>query len=262
MSTLGMPATGDPLAPIPGISLGTSTIQTTVRPRRLAFAVHEGDAAGFTRAVLAASTIWGGARCPILMVDESGRVAPALEQLAECIGIDEIVDLQADLNTPLTFTGSALSRVRALPERPLEDSKFWAPHPLAVTDPEQVSSLRILRGTGWGVIGLAALGDVELDLERDWWSREGASFVESQDDGDFALAQVNHDSVLAATLNRDVDHAISNPMMLGMGLLVVAEDENDLETAVWFWNLRALRPRGWNQGAASSSPGGWPSPRR
>lgn len=250
LAMLGRAVSGDPLAPIPGQALGTSTVQVYVRPRRLAFAVDEGDTAAFSRAILAASTIWGGARCPVLFADTTGLVAPAWEEIAECIGIDEIVDLRADRTNQLSFDGAPLSSVGVVSERPVDDGRYWSPHPLAVLDAQRVSALRLTRGAGRGIVGLAALGDVRLAEERDSWIREGATFVDPEDDGELALAQVNDDSVLAATLHQDVDNLIKDPQMLEMGLLVVAASEDDLDSAAWFWNLRALRPRSGREGSS------------
>jgi hypothetical protein len=234
---------GDPLVPGAALVLGTSSVQVAVRPRRVAFAVTSGDTAALRRAILAASTIWGGARCPVLPVTGGNRIVPGSERLASFLHVDEVLDYRLRAKRPIRLGSleSGLLAVRSEP--PLEDDRYWAPHPMAVNDPEAIRQRRLLLGRGGGTAQLAALGDVALAEEEAWWKERGAVLIEASDANSFAWAQVNGETVLEASVNQDVDRTIMNSFLNSMALVVVAEDEEDFNSIVAFWNLRALRPR-------------------
>jgi len=54
---------------------GPAFLELQVAPYRRGFLVRRGDVGQMRSALLAAATIWGGLRCPILPVEADGSIA-------------------------------------------------------------------------------------------------------------------------------------------------------------------------------------------
>lgn len=239
---------GDPLAPTPGRDLGSAELDLVVGPRRQVLLVDDGDIEQLRAAVLAASTIWGGIRTPIIPVGRDGTIAPGHWQITEPWAPVRLVDLRADQSrVPKVEAIGELSLPRS-PARPLDDGHFWTPHPIVAYTPSSISNLALSLPNPGDLDGLIGGGHVDLPDEVDLWREVGAAVSESCDLVEMALAQLRRGTVIEATGRFSGDSTLVSPFAVSSTLVYVCRDEPTFHDAMWFWNLRAVRPRGYDAG--------------
>lgn len=195
------------------------------------------DRGQLERAVRATLALWGGGRNPIVRVSPDGAPNEADLQIAEVLGVGEGIDFGVPKETSLPWP------VR--PAAPLDDARFWQPHP-AVVEPEMTSP-EIFLPSGEDLVNLIGAGKYGLVEELGIFRQAGYSVVENCDAINIARAQLAGRTAWNAALAHDHDTSVDGGLVgRSVAFLAVAADENDIELATFFWNVRALRIRnGW-----------------
>lgn len=232
----------DPLLPAHAQFLGQQSFQLRVTPVRRALLVEEGDVDQLRNALFASAAIWGGARCPVLPIRPDGSVDQRWVQVSEVLGITEVVDFTASNHGESAWTGSAAAAFTLIPTRPLDDARFWNPHPVAAMDSSQNVLELFLPGDD-SLVSLAGAGGYGLPEETTLLRSNGWNIVENAPSQLLACAQLSGRTALEATLPGDVDTEIRGGLLDSLGLMWVTQDPNSFDDVVWFWNCRALRPR-------------------
>jgi hypothetical protein len=242
-----------------------------LRPFRLVFLVRTDDPATVEAAFRAASAVWGGWRCPIVPVSPDGMVAERDIRLVDVVGVDMLVNL--------TGAGGSRELWPAAPLRPpvavagldaLKDDNWWPLHPVdlpaafsdigrpahvGVPVPEASDPGAAPRKEVGGVPrlwALAAVGGPRDARDVADLRRAGVHVGSPSDPADLVLAQLNGQSLLAATAVHDVDQDVQPnggaPTLASALVLTVlpgGTHEPPAEAAaaaVAWWNCRALRP--------------------
>jgi hypothetical protein len=228
--------------------IGPTFAQVQVGPKRRAFLVRDGDGDRLRDALLAASTIWGGARCPVLPVEDDGTVAPFWLQIAELLQVCEYVDFTRESGGESAWSEANNGKWPITLARPLEDAQYWSAHPLVAFDPAAETTFYL--PVKQSLRALAAVGHIALEDEREMWRREGAAVLERADERRLLRAQLRGTTVLDATLRHDIEASIVSPFFTSMGMIWIVDDPEDFTQVVSFWNHRALRPRGYRTGVS------------
>jgi hypothetical protein len=227
---------------------GPAFLELQVAPYRRGFLVRRGDVGQLRSALLAAATIWGGLRCPILPVEADGSIAPEWLQVASAIDPSVLVDFTAEAaHGRSAWRDAPSSRWPAVPARPLTDESFWGVHPIVALQPEELKNLTLFLPKGRTLLDAASAGCVELAEEVEWWRREINGVLEIDDPAQ--LAQLGGHTVLAATGSHDGDNSAS-AVWASMALLWLTDGPDDPDEMVAWWNTRALRPRLWHWGVS------------
>ncbi|MFI0371018.1 hypothetical protein ACH35V_24380 [Actinomadura sp. 1N219] len=234
-----------------GTYLGHTYVRLSVAPYRRAFLVRDGNQNQLRNAILAASTIWGGMRTPIMPVREDGTIDSAWIQIAEILHTDLVVDFTCDSMGNASATSPSVKlEWPIVPAAKLEDGTFWNIHPLTGLSKEQARSTEIVLPGDLNLIGLAAAGHVALPEEVAFWRQHGATVQENADLQEIFRAQVGGRTVINATVRNDSDTVLVAPIMQTAALLWVSKDEDSFTDALWFWNLRVIRPKGWRNASS------------
>jgi hypothetical protein len=225
--------------------LGTSTLQVSLSPRRVGMMVRRNDVDQLRKALLAAASIWGGAGCPILPVNEDGTIDGGWLQIADTIGISEIADFTRSTNqVDSAWQGEKTTAWPITIAKELDDAEYWTPHQIWFHTDEQLRSLELLQPGVDSLIDLAGAGRI-IDADRAAWTERGAQIIDTTDAVQIALAQIKDygaRSVLSTTRIHDTTYHGSGVSMMSLGLIWAVEDAPEALDLYWFWNLRALRP--------------------
>jgi hypothetical protein len=223
-------------------------IDVQVAPYRRGFLVDGGDIEQLRSALLGAATIWGGMRSPILPVEPDGTVAPAWLEIASTIDPAVLVDFTTQArDNASAWTGAQESPWPVVDARPLEDAGFWGIHPIAVFTPEELSNQTLFLPKGRTLFDLVSVGRVDLPDEMAWWREVAHGVLETDNPVQLAKAQLGGHTVLEATAFHDDDTLRIEPMMETVALLWLIADTNDPREVITWWNIRALRFRGWRK---------------
>lgn len=234
----------DPLLPRSPEYLGEASYNLRIAPLRRAFLVRTGDNDQLLRAVQAASALWGGARCPILPVEEDGSIQPGWIQIAEVMQVSAFVDFTSEESGEGSAWTNDEQRAQwpASPARPLSDGRFWSAHPVVASfrpgEPKEI----------WlpdadDLLGSVTAGSYGLDEELPLFRSAGFSIASTNSDIALAKAQVWERSALGATLHGEFDTDLHGGLFSSLGLLWVVDDRDSFDDLVRFWNSRAIRPR-------------------
>ena len=230
--------------------LGSTFVQLQVAPKRRAFLVRSGDVEGLRDVLKAAATIWGGMRCPILPVEPDGTIRPLWLQIAELLQVVEVVDYTQDEQRHSAWSGIRTSRWPVIRPRPIEDGRFWHAHPLVSYTSDELNSMMFYLPKDQTLLALASIGDVVLEEERDLWERSGVIIRTNVPRIEYLRAQVEQRTVLEATAHFDVETVTVSPFMTSLCAIWIVDDPDDFNETLWFWNHRALRPRGYPEGVS------------
>ncbi|RBY79883.1 hypothetical protein DQ238_09665 [Geodermatophilus sp. TF02-6] len=157
----------------------------------LALAVAEDDLDQMTTAMRAASSMWGGRRFPLLMVEKSGDATDAAGglQLLDVLDVTTVIDFTGKL----TAAGSVRSHegrpVRVEAARPLEDARQWAPSALVSHTLAELDGRMFIEAGAENAFQVAAVGRLATREELDSWAKFGAE-LRSVTDANFFEAQV------------------------------------------------------------------------
>jgi len=88
-----------------------------VAPFRRAFVVQRGDRAQLLAALLGATTIWGGTRCPVLPVEPDGTMRNEWLRIAEAIDPAVIVGFTVNSEGESSWASAPASRWPVVPAR-------------------------------------------------------------------------------------------------------------------------------------------------
>lgn len=218
-------------------------------PYRRAFLVHKDDDGQLREAILAACTLWGGMRSLIIPVDADGTVHPSWWDLARSLRTSQVVDFTKNFEERKGFTNAPPAPWPVELAHPLDDVRFWHAHPMsAYSTKEQIRTLEMFLPADPSLVGLAGSGHIALPEEVAWWRSSGANICEGADAIQLAKAQISGNTILQATVMHDSDAVLVAPFMQTVGLIWVAAERESFEDALWFWNMRAIRPRGSREG--------------
>jgi hypothetical protein len=226
-----------------------ASFEVTVRPARAVYLVDAtpgADRAGVRRAIQEASTRWGGACEPIVLVGEDGAVD---ERDRVIVGLAR-VDGAVNVNLPLATANTAAETLE-LPLVPLSAIDTYGPvigtcNPGAVGDFSGVdggSNGFLLARLGGKLWESAAAGDLTEEHEQRLESHVLSVSRPAFSNDEIGRAQVwPRTSTLAErTLHYfGENHAEINPCRHPTVLWVAREDA--VRDCVEFWNVRALRP--------------------
>jgi hypothetical protein len=201
----------DPVLPDDREYLGREEFQVRIAPRRRAWLVDEGSVDQLRRALYGAASLWGGLRCPILPVDTSGEVASGWLQVAELLGVTEVVDFTGGDRVQSTWTHGAHRDWLVVPARPLDDSSFWNLHPLAAQSATDLPGRGIFLPGDSSLVSLAGPGGFGLVKELQLFRDSSVSIVENCDHRTMAKAQIAGTTCLAKTQTGDFPRSPALP---------------------------------------------------
>lgn len=226
----------DPLIPSVEDYLGRADYTLRVAPIRRALVVQDGNAEQLCVALQSAMTLWGGGRSPIIRVGEDGKAFDSDLQIAEILRVDHALDFRTD-GGPVPNLGMTLWTVEMY-----EHIDDWRPHAV-VPEPDGIV-LEIKTAQTGSLVATAGAGIYEEPELIGPFRSAGYNLLETGDELQLALAQISERTAWAATLAGNVDSELRNGWASTVGFLVVAGDRDDYQASVWFWNCRAVRPRG------------------
>lgn len=219
--------------------LGQSVAHVDVRPKRACYLVPQGSAAGFSAAIDRACSRWGGVQEVILPVSTAGRIRPAWVQIAKILKPDVAFNVG-------TMSETARQRVATqIGLKPLdvrhEDHAMYGAHVLLAFPPANADAIvRLPRVRSLAeLVGPGALAPWD---DADAWRAAGVTIAVGDDDVQLAMAQLHGNTALEATAAQVGEVSATN-VSTSPPVLWVYERSN-FRDAVWFWNMRALTPRG------------------
>lgn len=182
---------------------------------------------------------WGGVQEVILPVSPTGRIRPAWVQIAEVMKPD------------VAFTTESMSqdvRQRVSPQiglTPLdvkhEDRPEYGAHLLAAF-PSATSDVVVVAARGRALADLVGPGALAPWDDAEAWRAAGATVEVVDDDVQLALAQLEGRTVIEATAAQ-VSEVRATNVSTSPPVVWIYERSN-FRDALWFWNMRALAPRG------------------
>lgn len=226
----------DPLIPSVEDYLGRADYTLRVAPIRRALVVQDGDAAQLRLALQWAMTVWGGGRSPVVRIGEDGSAFDSDLQIAWVLRANHALDFRSD-GPPVPNLGMPLWTADVY-----KSIYGWPPH--AVVPEPDGSVLEITTTRAASLVAAAGAGTYDGPSVIGPFRDAGYNVLENGGELQLALAQIAERTAWAATLVGDVDSEIRNGWASTVGFLIVAQDEEDYQSSVWFWNYRALRPRG------------------
>lgn len=214
--------------------VGQGVVHLDLRPKRGAYLFRSGSRAEFCAAVSRASTRWGGLQEPIVPVSPAGRIQPAWQQVVQVLAPDVLFDVSGLSDSHRSEIAQRFD-ADVLPVE-MEDRPWYGAHPTVVDQPPAT----VLGAAGRAVGHLAGAGSGAIDVAG--WREAGVNLKPSADGADLAVAQLELRTVIEATTAHCSD-VYAADMHLGVGIVWVASPTS-LRDALWFWNIRALMPRG------------------
>jgi hypothetical protein len=236
-----------------------------LRPFRLAFLVRTNDPETVETAFRSASAVWGGWRCPIVVVTPDGEVADRDRRLVELVGCDTLVNLTGAGDALELWPRTPLVRPVGV-ARPdsLGDDAWWPLHPAgfpsAFPDLGRPALVAVpVRAERPGALiagvpplwALAAVGGARDGRDVSNLGHAGVYLGPPSDPADLVLAQLDGQSLLSATAVHDIDQDVrpqgGGPLLasaLVLTVLPVGPNESPAaaSAAVAWWNRRAIRP--------------------
>ncbi len=221
-------------------SVGQGRFRVAVVPARAAYLIRPRSRTGLRRAVQEASSRWAGATEPIIPVLSRGKVADGWRQVVELARVDGLVNVDVD-----TASASSAARELGLPVVPIkriDDSgitrvtSHWS-HIGAGLLREFVPCASTSVSSLWEVIAAGDLDEAhELDLAGSSNSIRRPATVDW-----VARSQLSGETLLDRTILGFAEHS-GRGWMGPFPTIVWITKPNSFEDALWYWNLRALRP--------------------
>jgi len=212
--------------------------------------VRDGDIDRLLDVLAAAATIWGGMRCPILPVKEDGTIDAAWLRIAQLLQVVQIVDFTQDSGGVSKWSDCRMSQWPVVPARPITDGNFWHAHPMVSHSPTELQNTTFFLPEERNLLSMASIGDLVLEDELSWWERSGVGLLKRTSEQAWVRPQISQRTVLQATAHHDTETVTVSPFMKSLALIWLVNDLNDFNETVWFWNHRALRPRGFPEGVS------------
>lgn len=220
--------------------LGDVTLNFDIRPVTLSYIVRWGSRAGFVRAVRLASNRWGGGRELIVPMDDNDLAEPWKDGITRVFPPDLLVDL-ADLEPSVEAEVASSVGVQVAKWTARSLYQFDGLHQLATFDSDALHELDLVVPKISTFQSAAAMGLIARGAEHRQWEQFGVHFTETDDPTELAIAQLTDRTVLSSTL-----HECGQIYMQGASphsiVVYVTQQEDDLEDAIYYWNLRASLP--------------------
>jgi hypothetical protein len=218
--------------------LGPALVHLDIRPVRLAYLVRRGSIPDFRAAITEASSRWGGIREPIIPFDAHGTIDPSWDQYLSRFPVD-LVCRVAELDR--AETSRLRERIGREAVSLADVQTSCALHATAVHSPHFApTTYSVCAPASSGPGSLAALGLAEDADQVTAWARVGRRPNPAPTGVIAASAQLQAVTLIHMTAEQcgeTVLHGFVRPPIV----IWVAEDES-LEDAVEFWNMRSLAP--------------------
>ena len=224
----------------PRVYQGPSVVEACFLPARAAYLIRAGSKEGILRAVQEASTRWGGVTEPIIPLRRDGRVGGWYRQLISTLGIDGLIDVDAGQDL-----AANASRLLGLPVTSLK----WIDHsgitqfttyPLnlpAIQD-DNAPVISCLRGPLWQAV---LAGDLDSIHEADA-VKAGIQPRRPTSEDQVFWAALHGNTLLDQTAVSFRENAATGGVYpIPTTIWVVGPRQ--LADCLFFWNLRALKPR-------------------
>jgi hypothetical protein len=219
----------------------TRVLQFAIEPYRIGFVVEESSPDQIKQAAGLAARYWGGVRSPIIPVSADGSVAAGWLQIAKELRPRRLIDLTCTGSQPSAWTAVAGTEWEALLTPFYERlHPVGQVHQLVLHPDPWAAKLTLRNPTGDSIAELFGLGRLSDD-EVSEWTDLGVTIFPGVDPVDAALAQIHNQTLVGSTSFQDFDYAGSG-MMHNTALIWVLAEKDDVDGALAFWNVRALRP--------------------
>jgi hypothetical protein len=217
--------------------IAQAVAQVTARPRKLAYLIQAGRADQFRKAVLYASTEWGGLAHPIVPVRKLRRIDPGMWQILEQLSPEVFIDylgidsgLQAEIQRRLG--AQVLSEAALAYDEP-------GVHVLVTLPSGSLRGRTLFEVPPKATIAYqAAIGVIPADSENaKLWAETGATRQPTITAMDLLDAQLDVPSALWATRQ---EFRTYSSQSFGGPVVIYCDRRPSLRRLIGFWNVRAL----------------------
>lgn len=224
---------------------GLYPVQATLSPARAAYLVEAGSLSGFRRAVQEASTRWGGGAELIFPIARDEDPEEWIKRVLELTPIDGLVNVdlaESDAKRSAELLG--------LPWVPLAAIDRWGPahlntHPLSIPAGAGDASGSLTtagpKSRVWEVVAAGQLPAEHIELAH----RAGVNLLAPGTSDGIGRAQLRNATWLERTL-AGFSETFASPAPPNVPTVIWITSGDSLEDAWDFWNVRALRPRGYS----------------
>ncbi|TJZ97125.1 hypothetical protein [Actinacidiphila oryziradicis] len=218
--------------------LGQSLMQAAVLPGRVAYLIAAGSEAGFRRALLEASSRWGGMTEPMVPVTPEGTVVERLRQMVRIAGVEAAVNVDVDpgvavgVAADLGLVCVPIDQIRA------GTDASWTCPPLQITGIVERPNAPLAATDESPLWQAAAAGYIGRRPAEGYWPD-----VQARPSGhgdDFGRSQLFEAVHILQSVEQFGEHHSVSPGHAPAVLWITGPD--DVEDCLAFWNLRALRP--------------------
>ncbi len=246
--------------------LMSETLTVDLRPQRYVFLIRLDQPDTVEQAMRAASTLWGGLRSVMVPVGEDGAVAVVDRATVERVGCDVAINMTSeavgglpirvrsfDIADPGLWSASPLLFPEAYPGRAASrTTDVWPSAAFPLMAVPTGNGNEPVGGVAW-LLAVAALGGFYEQEQQGSYAARQVTASRPPGPAEFALAQLTGYSLLGETARHDVDAEIGNApegviSLAGSARILLVDGDRKLtpdeltQTAVCWWNARALRP--------------------
>ncbi len=244
-------------------------LRADLRPYRVALLVSPEVPGSVERAFRAASSVWGGWRCPLVPVSADGSIKGADRERVGLLNCDGLYNFTVGedgmprwpsprLGLDVRYVDGARGWWPASPMMFSDSYSGWEGGQVEVAVPLPRPELLAAEVAGvprlWALAALGGVWDAE-DLAA--LGRHGVVVGPPADPADLVLAQLSQRSLISATMHHDVDEDVQlgsggtlgsavvvtvMPALQGSGEVDFGDAAQDGSGAIAWWNARAMRP--------------------